>query len=92
MTKIYTVAKAKEQLSALLREVERGATVELTRRGKPVAVVLASSDYERLRGGTGTFTQALEGLRRRKGFRGVDLPPGFIDGLRDREAGRPVKL
>jgi prevent-host-death family protein len=92
MTKIYSVAEAKSRLSALLREVERGSTVELTRRGKPVAIVLASSDYERLRGGARTFTQALKELRRKKGFQGVDLPPGFIEGLRDKAVGRPVKL
>jgi prevent-host-death family protein len=77
MTKVYSVADAKNRLSALLRDVEGGARVELTRRGKPVAVVLAARDYERLRGGARTFTQALGELRRKKGFKGVDLPPAI---------------
>lgn len=34
-----SVAEAKAHLSELLAEVERGATVHITRRGKPVATL-----------------------------------------------------
>ena len=92
MTKSYSIVEARSRLSSVLREVERGAHVELTRRGRPVAVVLSARDYERLRGGGRTFTQALAALRRKKGFRGVELPAGFIESLRDRSSGREVGL
>lgn len=92
MTKSYSIAQVRSQLSSVLREVERGARVELTRRGRPVAVLLGARDYERLRGGGRTFTQALDDLRRKKGFRGVELPAGFVENLRDRSGGRRVEL
>lgn len=38
-----SVAQAKAQLSALLDAVERGEDVEITRRGVPVARLVASS-------------------------------------------------
>ena len=37
----YPIAEAKNQLSKLIQQVEQGETVELTRRGKPVVVVLS---------------------------------------------------
>jgi antitoxin Phd len=91
LTKSYSIVEVRSRLSSVLREVERGTHVELTRRGRPVAVVLSARDYERLRGGSRTFTQALANLKR-KGFRGVELPDGFIESLRDRSSGREVGL
>ncbi len=49
MHKRYTVAEAKNQLPAMLHEVERGGPVEITRHGKPVAIVLSFAEYARLR-------------------------------------------
>jgi len=48
MTKQYSVAEAREKLAHVVHEAEEGTTVELTRRGKPVAVVLSHIAYERL--------------------------------------------
>jgi prevent-host-death family protein len=48
MSKQYSVAEARERLARVVQEVEQGTTVELTRRGKPVAVVLSLDTYERL--------------------------------------------
>jgi prevent-host-death family protein len=40
------LAQAKNQLSELISRVERGETVAVTRRGKPVAHLVAVSDNE----------------------------------------------
>jgi len=40
------LAQAKNQLSELISRVERGETVAVTRRGKPVAHLVAVSDSE----------------------------------------------
>ncbi|MDA3950961.1 MAG: type II toxin-antitoxin system Phd/YefM family antitoxin [Spirochaeta sp.] len=47
----------KNRLSALVREAESGSPVELTRHGKPVAVVLGSASYDRLAREQRTFTR-----------------------------------
>lgn len=44
-----SVGEAHNRLSHLLREVERGKTVRITRRGKPIGVLIESGEYERLR-------------------------------------------
>ena len=41
MSKSYSIAKARDQLAELVHRAEKGAAVELTRHGKPVAVILS---------------------------------------------------
>ncbi len=42
------IAEAHNRLSALLKKVQKGP-IMLTRRGKPVGVLLSPEEYERLR-------------------------------------------
>ena len=59
--------EAKNRLSALLAEVERGAEITITRRGVPVAkLVPAGPSFDRVRAG-----RAAAGLR--EASRGVTL-------------------
>lgn len=48
MEKDYTIAEAKQDLPAIVHEVERTGRARITRRGRPVAVVLSIAEYERL--------------------------------------------
>jgi len=40
----YSVAEAKAQLSEILRQVEAGEKVTITRRGRPVATIVPAAD------------------------------------------------
>ncbi|MBI2316354.1 MAG: type II toxin-antitoxin system prevent-host-death family antitoxin [Betaproteobacteria bacterium] len=48
MEKHYSIAQAKQDLPAIIHEVERTGRARLTRRGRPVAVVLSMAEFERL--------------------------------------------
>ena len=48
MNDAYSIAAAKNNLSGLVHEAEQGRAVRLTRRGKPVAVLISTEQYERL--------------------------------------------
>lgn len=49
MTTTYSVAEARNQFAALIHQVEADKKpVQVTRRGEPVAVILAQGEYERL--------------------------------------------
>ena len=64
------LAQAKNQLSELIGRVERGETVAITRRGKPVAqLVVSASDAPALQ--SEQVHQAFESLRKLR--RGVAL-------------------
>lgn len=73
--KTVSVAEAKNRLTELLREVERGAPLAISRRGRVVAVMIGDSEYERLRTAAGgaDFSAWLANWRARTGtgFDGV---------------------
>lgn len=48
MQKRYSIAEAKNRLSHVVHEAEDDGPVELTRRGKTVAVILSSDEYRLL--------------------------------------------
>ena len=48
MPKQVTIAEARDQLSAHVRSAEHGSPVVITRRGRAVAVIVATDEFERL--------------------------------------------
>lgn len=44
-----SIAEVRNRLSYWLKQVEEGKTVGITRRGKPVGVIIDPEEYERLR-------------------------------------------
>ncbi len=90
MDKQYSIARARDGLPGIIHEVERGSAVELTRRGKPVAVIVSVQDYRRLSSGRIGFWDALERLRDSPDFEPID--PDTFEGVRGRSPGRSVDL
>ncbi|MCG8423978.1 MAG: type II toxin-antitoxin system Phd/YefM family antitoxin [Proteobacteria bacterium] len=85
----YSIAQAKDQLARLVREAETGKPVELTRRGKPVAVVVSFADYARMQGRVPSLWERLSDFRETEGLE--DLENVFGD-VRDTSAGRDVEV
>jgi prevent-host-death family protein len=48
VTKTISISEAKDQLPRIVHEAEAGSAVALTRRGKPVAIILSKAEYDRL--------------------------------------------
>ena len=44
----HSIAEARRNLPKLVREAESGGAVEVTRRGKPVAVLIGRRQFDRL--------------------------------------------
>ena len=92
MVKSYTVANARAKLADIVDEVEAGSDIELTRRGKKVAIVMSAARYARLRGERVAFMTAYETFRAGHDSAEVGLDRTWARGLRQRDIGRPVKL
>ena len=92
MPKAYTIASARAKLADIVDEVEAGSDIELTRRGKKVAVVMSAAKYARLRGERVAFMAAYETFRAGHDLASVGLDPAWACGLRTRAVGRPMKL
>lgn len=62
--KCYTMTQASRHLPDILNFVEQGHSVELTRRGRAVAIVVSVSEYQLLHTQPqGDFWQALQAFR-----------------------------
>jgi prevent-host-death family protein len=85
-----SIAEVKNQLPELLREVEKGKPVEITKRGEPVAVVLSVGDYKQLvnKEKAGSFWNKINALRESPDFEPVT--PEDMQDLRDTSKGREV--
>ena len=89
MAKRYSIAEARDNLPSVVHEVEEGTRVELTRRGKPVAVLLGVEEYARLAQGRRDFWEAYEEFRREFDLAQLAIDPDEIfGGIRDALPGR----
>jgi prevent-host-death family protein len=92
MSKSYSVAAARAKLAEIVDQVESGKEVELTRRGKKVAVVLSAAKYARLSGSRVAFMAAFDNFCREHEMREIGVGRGWAEELRDPSPGRSVKL
>jgi len=93
MTRRRSIAEARSNLPRLVREAETGKPVELTRRGKAVAVLIGRRDYDRLTSSYRSFSEAYGAFVRDVGLRELAIDPDEVFGSgRDRAAGRDVSL
>lgn len=91
MLKDVSIAEARNRLPALVHAVEKGPPVRLTRRGKPVAMLVSFEEYERLRPQRRDLWRAIEEFRERTDLSDLDVDEIFA-GVRDRSPGREVEI
>jgi len=73
-----SIAEAKSALPKLVREVESGPPVTLTRRGKPVAVLIGIDQLARLEGRRARFTAAYAELVQRFDLVALAIDPDEV--------------
>lgn len=91
MTKRYSIAAARHDLAAIVHELEQQPTIELTRRGEPVAVLLSLAEYRRLQARQGDFWSAYTAFRAELPADSGDLA-ALLRAARDQSPGREVDL
>ena len=92
MLKQFSIADARDQFTSLVRDVEQDTTVELTRRGKPVAVLMSIQEYQRLQAHRIRFWDAYTTFRDKVNLQKLDIQPELFTELRDTSPGREVDL
>jgi len=87
----FSIADARSQLPKIIHTVEGGDVAQLTRRGKPVAVLLSLKEYKALLAqGKGSLLHALKAYRALKEDSNEDLSNQEIDNWRSKETGREL--
>jgi len=92
MVKRYSIAEARSNLPSILDQAEAGVEVELTRRGKPVAILISHRQLERLRNARPQFSEAYAAFLRKHSLKAIGVDRGFFQALREKGAGRKVSL
>lgn len=92
MAKRYSIAEARSNLPTIVDQVEAGQEIELTRRGKAVAVVVSLREFARLRGERAPFGDAYKRFLTMHLLHEVGLDDGFFAAARHTETGRKVTL
>jgi antitoxin Phd len=87
MSKQYSIAEARDNLASVVHEAEKGERVELTRRGKPVAILISLDDYNQLSNRRRSFWEAYEEFRRKHAGSDIETADVFAD-VRDPSPGR----
>jgi prevent-host-death family protein len=92
MAKRYSIAEARSNLPSIVDQAEAGQEIELTRRGKPVAVVMSLRELERLRGERVPFSEAYRRFLKTHSLRDVGVDASFLESVRNQNPGRKVSL
>lgn len=93
MNRTKSIAQARSDLPSLVREAESGGTVELTRRGNPVAVLIGHREYRRLTTAGRSFAESYERFTQEFPLRELAIDPDAVFGrVRDETSGRKVDL
>ncbi|MBX7250760.1 MAG: type II toxin-antitoxin system Phd/YefM family antitoxin [Candidatus Promineofilum sp.] len=88
----YSIADAKNRFTELVQQAERHSPVEITRRGRPVAVLISIDDYERLRRQPASFAEAYDAFRREHDLAQLAIEPALFADIRPRDPGRDTEL
>lgn len=92
MQRSYSIAEARSKLAEIIDDVEGGEDVEITRRGKKVALLVSPARYARMAGEQTAFGDAYDAFMKGRDPKSFGLEPAEIEKLRDRSPGRTVKL
>jgi len=87
----FSIADARSQLPKIIHAVETGDVTQLTRRGKPVAVLLSLKEYEILIAQSqGGLIQAFNSFLALKQSNDEEISNQEADSWRDKTTGRKL--
>lgn len=87
----YSIAEARSRLPAIVDQAEAGLDVELTRRGRPVAIVVSHRELARLRGQRRHFSDLYRTFLKKHAPEAIGLEDNEL-ATRDKSPGRKVVL
>lgn len=91
----YALYEAKAQLTSIVREVETGPAVKLSRHGKPVAILMGIEQYKNIQNTGRNLSSALRSYQASMGeciIESVETNVDPFKNLRAKDTGRSVEL
>jgi len=87
----FSIAEARNKFTTIIRGLKRHPLVEVTRRGKPVAVLLSIEEYQRLAGERTRFWEVYQAFRTQTPLESLGIEPEIF-AVRDPSPGRENSL
>ena len=84
--------RAVQHVARLIKRAQQGKTIEITRRGEPVAVLLSATEYSAIMGERSSFIDAMKHVRERLGVDELEIGDAEFEGLRGESPGREISL
>ena len=89
----HSIADARRNLPAIIREAENGNEVELTRRGEPVAMLIGVKAFKQLKSTQGDFATEYRKFRQSVNLYDLNLDPDELFGdVRENIEGREIQF
>lgn len=92
MYKQYSIAEARHNLASIVHDVEQASPVALTRRGKPIAMLISIREYQRLVTGKKSFWSTYLSFQEQFDLPALHIDPGIYERLRDQSPGRDFRF
>ena len=89
----YSIAELNSALAAIIRRVEKKGPVQITRRGKPIAILISLDEYQQLQTQTPrrNLWDAIQTWRAENDVAALNINPDEIWGdIRDKSPGREI--
>lgn len=82
--------EARRNFARLIKLAEHGNAIEITRRGEPVAVLIAASAYAAITGEHPSFIETATRVHGRMGVDDLGIGDADFDDLREPSTGREI--
>lgn len=84
----YSIAQARDKFAKIVRDVEHSSSVEVTRRGKPIAVIISVEEYDSLKNGRRSFWEGIVEWRNSVDWDEFEDDEDIFANVRDLSTGR----
>jgi PTS system cellobiose-specific IIB component len=93
MSQQYSIEQVPANLDKIFQKVEQGEAIEITRHGQQIAVLLPTTEYERLLHRKPGFWESVERFRQEIIEEGIEIDPLEVwQDVRDKSHGGEVRL
>lgn len=87
----YSIEQIPVNLNKIIQGVEQGEQIEITQQGKQIAVIISTTEYEKLFNKKQSFWESVERFRKEYNVEAAEIDPDEIFALvRDKSSGREI--
>jgi len=88
----YSTQQLNQNLPEVLKKISQGNPIEITQSGEPFAVILSSSEYQRLTALKSGFWESLQDFRSSNNLEELENKTDVFADVRDPSIGREVNF